>query len=360
MRKLVSIRTVNNISHIENADAIERLSIDGWNIVSNKGVHSVGDKVVYFEIDSFLPKDDIRFEQFMKFGTNIFEGREGHRVKTKRLRGVYSQGVVIPLSEFPELLAPVNEGKDFAEILKVVKYEKQEVTGYKGDVQGTFPWFLRKSDQERIQNVYHSLRQDFIDEDFVGTLKMDGSSITVFSVNKEKYFPDSSSYTIDNWAVGYCSRNQLLKFPEMDLDILSTGKFFQGASNSELFEKCVELSRITGKSLAIQGELVGAGIQGGFEKFETYRVFSYNIYDVELGKFVPYNVFKEYTKLVNLSIVPEMYSVRKILSNTLEEIVSMADGVGLLAKYREGIVWKQLNGDCQFKAISNKYLAKES
>lgn len=357
MRKLVTVRKIDNILPIQNADAIEQLVIDGWNVVAQKGLHKVGDTVVYFEIDSFLPIEDERFSTFMKFGINTFEGKQGHRVKTKRLRGVYSQGIVIPVAEFPEIVEPQAD-TDYAELIGVVKYEKQEVTGYSGDTKGTFPWFLRKSDQDRIQNVYGRLQQ-YSDSEFVGTLKMDGSSITVFAVSNDKYYQDN---TEGEEVLGYCSRNQQLKMVE-DFEgenwLQNTGKFYQGAYNSDLFNKVSELRKITGKSLAIQGELVGAGIQGNFEKFEKYQVFAYNIFDVDVGEFVDYKTFLEYAKLVDLEIVPEVYPAQNILEKSVIDIVQMADGKGLLANYREGVVWKQLNGNVQFKAISNKYLEKE-
>ena len=361
MRKLMTVRTIDNILPIKDADMIEQLVIDGWNVVAQKGIHSVGDIIVYFEIDSFLPIEDVRFETFMKFGVNTFEGKQGHRVKTKRLRGVYSQGIVIPLKEFPEIVEPLPD-TDYAELFGVVKYEKQEVTGFSGDAKGTFPWFLQKSDQDRIQNVYGRLsNSDLADKEFVGTLKMDGSSITVFAVDKSKYVPDSEDVVGVDIAIGYCSRNQQLKMPYTSEDgwFEKTGKFYQGASNSDLFVKVAELCSITGKSLAIQGELVGQGIQGNFEKFEKYQVFAYNIFDVDAGKFVDYKTFLEYAAMVDLQIVPEAYPAQTILGKGVAEIVAMADGKGLLANYREGIVWKQVDGDCQFKAISNKYLDKE-
>lgn len=48
-----------------------------------------------------------------------------------------------------------------------------------------------------------------------------------------------------------------------------------------------------------------------------------------------------------------------MVSTPLDHILALADGKGVLNSYREGIVWKQLSGTTQFKAISNKYLAKE-
>jgi len=350
MRKLVTVRTILKILPIKDADMIEEVVVEGWSVVAQKGIHSVGDVVVYFEIDSFLPESDKRFESFMKFGMQTFSGILGHRIKTKRLRGVYSQGIVIPLQEFPEITIAVND-TDYSEVLGVVKYERQEVTGNAGDTKGNFPWFLRKSDQERIQNCYNTLsNSELIDEHFVGTLKMDGSSITVFYVDGNRY---------DNQGYGVCSRNQELKV-DLETTLPDQGKFLQGAIHSGLLEKAKKLHEVFGGYYAIQGELVGVGIQGNFEKFEQYEVFAYNIFDIESQDFVSYSAFESMALEVGIQTVPVIYESDKVLQRSITEILEMADGKGLRTKYREGIVWKQLvGGNCQFKAISNKYLSKE-
>lgn len=349
MRKLVSVRTISDIAPIEGADKIEQVSIDGWIVVAQKGIHTVGDTVLYFEIDSFLPSTDTRFESFMKFGTRTFNGVVGHRVKTVRLRGVYSQGIIMPLAEFPEI-DWILEDHDYSETIGVVKWERSEETGMIGDAKGSFPSFLRKSGQERIQNLYGKLsNSNLATELFVGTMKMDGSSITVF-----QYPPE---YQGDEESIGYCSRNQQLKFP---LDESETaGKFYQGALKSNLFDKVLKLHDPYGGYYAIQGELVGPGIQGNFEKFDQYQVFAYNIFDIQKQQYVDYGTFAEMAEAIDLQICPIVYEATPILSQPLETILAMADGKGAINSYREGIVFKQLSGTTQFKAISNKYLAKE-
>jgi len=351
MRKLVTVRKISAIESIDGADKIEKVVVDGWNMVAQKGIHEVGKDILFFEIDSFLPESDVRFESFMKFGTRTFDGVKGHKVKTIRLKGVYSQGIIMPLSEFPEITDP-QEDVDYAEIVGVVKWEKPEVVGYNGDAKGTFPWFLHKSDQERIQNLYGKLSQTNYNTKFVGTLKMDGSSITVFYVNGEKY---------NNQEFGYCSRNQELKLPIIDGTETpdEQGKFFRGANNSKLFGKVISLHQKFGSYYAIQGELVGAGIQGNFEKFDTYQVFAYNIFDIEKQEYVDYNTFTQMAEAIDLQICPVVYEEQYILQESLEDILAMANGTGLKADYREGLVWKQVDGNLQFKAISNRYLEKQ-
>lgn len=350
MRKLVTVRKITNTAPIEGADRIEEVWVDGWSVVCQKGVHQVGDTVLYFELDSFLPQSDSRFESFMKFGTRTFNGVVGHRVKTVRLKGVYSQGIIMPLSEFPEI--QIQDDRDYAEAIGVVKWEAPEIgqsVGKFGDTKGNFPWFLRKSDQERIQNLYRKLSVTHKESDFVGTLKMDGSSITVFYVDGDQY---------DNKGSGLCSRNLELKY-DPELPIEEQGCFIKGAVASDLFNKARMLHELFGGYYAIQGELVGAGIQSTFEKFQEYKVFTYNIFDILKQEYLPYDAFKNMCDIVGIETVPEVFPPEKVLGRDLKEILDMATGPGLLAPYREGIVWKQVDGNCQFKVISNKYLEKE-
>lgn len=89
MRKLATIRRISNIRQIENADAIELCSVDGWDVVVKKGIHKEGDLAVYIEVDSLLDKNNPVFE-FMK--------PRGFKIKTIQIRNVTSQGIVFPLS----------------------------------------------------------------------------------------------------------------------------------------------------------------------------------------------------------------------------------------------------------------------
>jgi RNA ligase (TIGR02306 family) len=357
MRKLVTVRKITDVQSILGADRIEEVWVDGWSVVCQKGIHNVGDSVLYFELDSFLPQSDTRFESFMKFGTRTFDGVVGHRIKTVRLKGVYSQGVIMPLSEFPEITS-TEEDTDYSEAIGIVKWEapqeRGEGMGYQGDKKGDFPWFIRKSDQERIQNLYGKLTQTHRDKEFVGTLKMDGSSITVGYVLGDRY---------DNKEFFYCSRNQELKMPDFgaeDFKRENEGKFYQGAANSDLFVKAFMLHKLFGSYYAIQGELVGAGVQGNFEKFDTYQVFAYNIFDIEKQEYVDYNTFEIMAEAVKLQTVPKVYGANTVLVHELKDILEWSNlGKILNAEYIEGIVYKQVDGDCQFKVINNKYLDKQ-
>ncbi len=89
MRKLASIRLVKDIRPIEGADMIEVVIVDNWKVVSQKNQFKVGDRVVYFEIDSFLPIQE-QFEFLRKTSyRKLADDSEGFRLKTIRLRGKY-------------------------------------------------------------------------------------------------------------------------------------------------------------------------------------------------------------------------------------------------------------------------------
>src|SRR5262245_53917451 len=95
-RKLVTLEKIAALEPIPGADAIDAATVRGWTVVVKKREFQLGEDVVYFEIDSFLPLDDERFAFLEPRGSKTVEGVRGHVLKTVRLRGVYSQGLVLP------------------------------------------------------------------------------------------------------------------------------------------------------------------------------------------------------------------------------------------------------------------------
>lgn len=172
-RKLASIRKIAEIMPIPGADKIELVQVDGWSVVAKKGDFQVGDTCVYFEIDSFLP---VRPEfEFLRNGCY----REhpdlglGFRLRTVKLRGQISQGLVLPISilnNFGSLdneSAWVNEngsypnveGQDLTDYIGVKKWESPIPAQLAGQVRGNFPSFIPKTDQERVQNIHFNKKK---------------------------------------------------------------------------------------------------------------------------------------------------------------------------------------------------------
>jgi RNA ligase (TIGR02306 family) len=112
MRKLASIQAVNAVESIANADAIERIRVLGWWVVVKKGEFKPGDRVVYCEIDSLLPeRAEFEFLRPSSFkpaqtdGTGQIVLPAGFRIKTVKLRGQVSQGILddMAISPVPQL-----------------------------------------------------------------------------------------------------------------------------------------------------------------------------------------------------------------------------------------------------------------
>ena len=98
-RRLVSVRKIDAIEDIPNADLIKVAVIGGWKVVVKAGEFQPSDLCVFFEIDSFLPADDSRYEFLLKNKTT-WMGKEGIRLRTIRLRKQLSQGLALPISSF--------------------------------------------------------------------------------------------------------------------------------------------------------------------------------------------------------------------------------------------------------------------
>jgi RNA ligase (TIGR02306 family) len=147
MRQLASIRTVRDIQPIVGADIIVATQVDGWKCITKKGEFNVGDMGVYFEIDSFLPGSDERFAFLAKQFIN-FEGTIGARIRTIKLKGQLAQGLMLPLRLFPEIV-DAQVGMDVTELLNVQKWEPYVPPQLAGEVNGNFPSFIKKTDEER-------------------------------------------------------------------------------------------------------------------------------------------------------------------------------------------------------------------
>jgi RNA ligase (TIGR02306 family) len=113
------VATINEVKAIEGADNIEQVSVGGWNAITKKGEYKVEDKVVIATTDAVIPE---ALSNLMGV-TNYL--RKGQRVRTVKLRGVYSECLLIPF----KYLAPksleknVDVGHDMMNILGITKYE---------------------------------------------------------------------------------------------------------------------------------------------------------------------------------------------------------------------------------------------
>lgn len=334
-RKLATVRRIDNVVAIENADAIECAVVGGWNVVIKKGEFKAGDLAIYFEIDSWMPKELAPF----LFEGKVFEGVEGARLRTKKLRGVVSQGLLLPLSVAFELPATTSVdvvGTDLTEALGIKKWDKPLSPQLVGVAKGNFPSFIPKTDQERVQNLTKEINE-FQGEEFEVTIKLDGSSITVYSVK------DSDT---GKWVDGVCSRNLDLK--EGD------SAFWVIAKQEGIHEKI----KSTGRQLAFQGEMLNTNIQGNWEKVDKLCMFVYDVYDIDAKRYLLPEERASLCSSLGVPHVPVLHSKFK-LEQDVKQLLEMAEGEGMnKGVKREGLVFKHSNSDFSFKAISNAYLLK--
>ena len=422
MRKLASIQKVVAITPIEKADRIECVQILGWEVVARKGEFKVNDFVVYFEIDSALPISDKRFTFLAERRINMPDGTEKIERKTKMLNGIesailksvklrkqISQGLIMAISDFPEIKNLV-EDMEVTELLKVQKYELADVdeveptpketpivlkflyaldkipqpmvvrkrlnilrSSFKPKkVDGIFPSFIPCTDEDRIQNCYGKLvnRPDIKNLIWEATIKMDGSSGTYFLMKAEfgvcsrnvRKNPKERVITIKkiSWLPAFLQRTERKVIPNTD-------KFCHMAVKYEIEKKL----RKIGRNLAIQGEVVGEGIQDNREKIVGHEFYVFNLFDIDLQRYLtPVERWEMMDKLnegeaIKLNHVPILDKGIKVFDkfSTLEEILKFSEGKNAAGNEREGIVYKLVSDNGQklsFKVVSNKYLLEKN
>lgn len=330
MRKLVTVEQVLEKKAIEGADKIEAIRIRDWWVVSQKDNFQVGDKCLFHEVDCFLP---IRPEyDFLLKGSSkkrmISDGKqiEGIRLKTIKLRGQISQGLALPL---PKEL-PQEVGTDVTELLGVRLYEPPMPAELAGKVKGFFPGFIPKTDEERIQNMSDILSNYYVTE------KIDGTSVTYYK--KDGVF-------------GVCSRN---------LELL------EGETTQWKIAKKLDLANKLPDNFAIQGELIGEGIQKNPLKRTGQEMFCFNAYNIANGIYLNFKDFIGFCDSLGIRTVP-LINDNYSLPSTVDELLKFADGNSLLNPEcpREGIVirpkveMKYQGKRLSFKVISNSYLLNE-
>lgn len=348
MRKLASIQVIKDIRPIQNADAIEVVTVLGWNVVAKKGEFSIGDLAVYFEIDSFLPVTPT-FE-FLRKGCykKLPDGTDGFRLRTVRLRGQLSQGLLLPLTAFPHIdFSSIPVGGEVTNLLGVTKFEPPIPPSLAGEVKGLFPSFIRKTDQERIQNLYDDYKQMFPTELWEVTVKLDGSSGT---------------YYLNDGEFGVCSRN--LELRESD-----GNTFWKIARQCNIEETLRKINAETGLNLALQGEVIGEGIQGNKEKIKGHQFHIFDIYDIHNQRYMTpeerRQLFTDFIDFTGVYHVPIFEVSHYPFGQSLESLLELASGPSLNPETsREGLVFKSNrrgwpHGDVvSFKVISNQFLEK--
>jgi RNA ligase (TIGR02306 family) len=232
------------------------------------------------------------------------------------------------------------DGFDCTEWLNIKKWEMQVPAQLAGQVKGNFPSLIPKTDQERCQNLVKEIA-GAIESGlrFEVTEKLEGSSMTCYVIGGE---------------FGVCSRNLDLKRDEHNT-------FWKVAIEEDIEEKM----RQFGEDLAIQGELIGPGIQGNIYKLSKPEFRVFDVYNVTAGVYLTPIQRQALIEKMGLKHVPVL-NYGADLSDTLQVedvdgLLKFAEGKSGLCKTqeREGVVFKEHNGGFTFKCVSNLYLIGE-
>lgn len=347
MRKLASVQYIHDITPIAGADRIELAHVLGWQCVVPKGQFTVGDLGVYYEIDSFLPLDEryefLRSNSYRK--SNIMG--EGYLIRTIRMRGELSQGLLLPLSMFPEV--PHEKGLDVTELLGVRKWEIEERATAQGTIIGTLPPEIPHTDETRVQSS-PDLLFEFTNVPFYITTKMDGSSHSV---------------TI--------SRNGEFHVTGHNYEYADDGKssFFEFLKKKEITRRLneyIDMSQYD--TLTLQGEFCAPGIQGNPVGLTSPHWFVFTV--MINGKRADMYETKRICYDLDLEMVPIEEQGGNVVARypTVENILARADESMYTIEKKckaEGIVIRPiypvysptLGTYLSMKAVSNKYLLEK-
>lgn len=295
--KLASIEVIKNIKNHSNADSLEIAEILGWQTIVKKGIHKEGDKVVFITIDTIVPRC-----QWSEFLVDQKNPDKPIRLKNIKLRGEYSSGLVIPLSEFPEQFSEtVVVGEDLTTLLGIQKYIKEIPANLSGETLGDFPTsIISKTDEDNGLNDPTLVEKVLNHESHITiTQKLDGSSITLIVENGE--------------LTQVCTRNLSKKETE----------------NNTFWKAARKLTIPQDWTGTIQGELCGNGIQRNQLKLEDVKIFVFQI--SQNGKYMTYEDMKNFCESsLHCDVVPlvskfEVDATVKLWTNPLQKLQELAD-----------------------------------
>lgn len=387
-RKLAHIEKIEALTPIEGADKIETATVLGWSCVVKKEEFKVGQLVVYVEVDSVMSdKPEYEFLRDRKF-----------RVRTIKLRGQVSMGLVLPLDVLPDkslkqIDGYANIGKDVTELLGITKYlspsEREEISQTERKLaneknklkkfmmryswfrrlflsrkqKAGFPYWVSKSNEERIQNIPHVLEQ-FKDKEVYITEKIDYQSVTFtgkmvprFSGKLGELIP------IKKYQFVVCSRNMTTN---------DKNSLYWKIAKKYNIEQILKEN----PTLTIQGEQGDTKVQGNKYGIKEPTMWVFNIIDHEKNYHYNYFEMEKFCKKYDLQIVPilgvkiesspfdrlNFTPCLRHLGSTVQELVEFSKGKSVLANIpREGIVVRCIeNGQklLSFKIINPDFLLK--
>ena len=337
MRKLASLQVVKHVRPISGADNIEAVGVLGWQCVAKKGEFQEGDACVYFEIDSLLPEEP-RYEFLRQSSFKPDLGR--FKLRTLRLRKQLSQGLALPVGLFPEA-AGLPIGSDLTSLLGVEQYEPPVPTFIAGATR-TFRWSIPKTDEIRVQqDDEHSFLAALAGQPYYISLKLDGTSCTFIIDPRDGEFHA-------------CGRNYSYKQTPEHAFWKVNDRYGIKAGLEAL-----------GGTLALQGEIVGPGIQCNRLGLEDVDYYVFTVVNTATRTRLSLDEALAVATRLGVPFVPVLER-GVAFSYSMADLLVKAKGryrehfpQAQEAQEREGIVVRSLCGSISFKAINDDFLLAE-
>lgn len=342
--RLATLETISELKPIPNADSIELAIIGGWECIVKKEEFTINEMCIYVPPDTLVDTDKEYFSFLAsKSKTNLV------RIKPTKIRGVWSEGLLLKISNFPKeisdvILNEVNSSNesDFGELLGVTKYNKDivytQIQGVPGQKTSTFPeHIISKTDEDSLKNNKKLLRE-FINLEIYISKKMDGSSMTL--ILKESEFM-------------VCSRNIIL-------DIESV--MYQYVIRENLEEKIRNLINF---NIAIQGEFCGPKVNGNKMGLKDYDFYVFNVKNLDTNTYYSLEELKLICNLLNIKLVPILFEglfdetfdmdYFKNMANNVKYKENSKDGEGIVIRPKIPIYSNSLRKNLSCKVINQNY-----
>lgn len=393
-RKLASIQEIKNVSSIADADKIEVAKVLGWEVVVRKDEFKAGEKIVYFEIDSFLPASEkysfVGKERINPITLNTANEEKGYRLATAVLRGQVSQGLILKFSELDNEISNMSKedlvkhleslpiGSDVTGLLGVTKFDRPEIANELGVLVGTFPsQHISQTDEERIQTEPKSY-SEIKDKPYYISSKVDGTSITVVW-HEGKLICATRNNTLDkNNAIEKMLDNKEVssKLKEHDGNISFQSELYGvGIQKNRLGIQDKRLATFTfskdNKVLGLES-LLDVVDELGLEIPEILEIGSNNPAQIKriLEKIELINSKRQDVNPVKSTEGPLKIVVQKVVTNNFDysiaEIIERINGTtySTSGQLQEGGVVRPIEdvtgrSPVSFKVINNKYLLKD-
>lgn len=397
-RELAYVVRVDDIKPIEGRDRVECAVVGGWTIMVRRGQFHPGSLGIYFEIDSQVPEK----EPFM------FLAQKKFKIKTQKYKTpngqFWSQGLLMSADDFGWIIAECksdtcivdangiahhidDESRFLTKQLDVSyavaednarksgsmdKYKKMAQRrpklfakkpirwlmrrnwgkkllfvffGKKKDKKSGWPAWVKKTDEERVQNMPWILQNK---EPWIATEKIDGTS-TTFTMKRSKF---------GKFDFYVCSRNVVFDKPDK-VCFYDSNVYLEMAEKYDIENALKDILKSNPKLewVTIQGETYGPGIQKRDYSATEHEFAAFNFITSTEGRWNSLKA-KELLSVYDIPWVP-IIDKEFILPDTVEELLDIATDMSVIdGEMREGLVFRSLDGAQSFKAVSNEFLMK--